>query len=409
MRRKLIDLMDQRTKLVENAETALQAGNQEAYNDAMTKVRNANTEIDRIQALVAEQDRYAAKKTPTAAEYKDMAEERANTLMKGGAVTFSAQEVHRAIVDSTTLATGNLVEPTGDDSNIRDLIGNTVSSIVDQVNVQNLAGMGSYLVPYVISELEAGGGKVKTLAGTARAASVDPTFGVAEIKPYEMNITTYVDRNISRLTHADYYAKIYGMAMRAMRRKLANLILNGDGQASPDMFGLKNAKNKAGNPIYTTHNVTGIDVDLLDDLYFAYGSDDMVGPNARVFLTKQDLKAFGKLRGANEKRRLFDITHDASNPNVGVIQDGGVAAPYTICSDLTPLAGTAAGAADIQTMLYGDPKNYTLGLFGDFTIRVDESVKAVERMLTILGDAFVGGNLTVHQGAVIATLAKAGG
>ena len=32
------------------------------------------------------------------------------------------------------------------------------------------------------------------------------------------------------------------------------------------------------------------------------------------------------------------------------------------------------------------------------TVRVDESVKAVERMLTILGDAMVGGNLIRHHG-----------
>jgi len=55
-------------------------------------------------------------------------------------------------------------------------------------------------------------------------------------------------------------------------------------------------------------------------------------------------------------------------------------------------------------MVYGDPQNYELGLFGDYTVRVDESVKAVERMLTVLGDAMVGGNLIVDKGFVVATL-----
>ena len=53
-------------------------------------------------------------------------------------------------------------------------------------------------------------------------------------------------------------------------------------------------------------------------------------------------------------------------------------------------------------MMYGDPINYELGLFGPYEIRVDESVKAVERMVAILGDAMVGGNLIVHQGFVVA-------
>lgn len=52
-------------------------------------------------------------------------------------------------------------------------------------------------------------------------------------------------------------------------------------------------------------------------------------------------------------------------------------------------------------MVYGDPMNYELGLFGDYTIRVDESVKAVERMYAILGDVMVGGNLIVDKGFVV--------
>ena len=72
---------------------------------------------------------------------------------------------------------------------------------------------------------------------------------------------------------------------------------------------------------------------------------------------------------------------------------------------LTALDGAGDSA---QTMVYGDPMNYELGLFGEFTVRVDESVKAVERMYTILGDAMVGGNLVVHNGMVVGTLAATG-
>lgn len=133
-----------------------------------------------------------------------------------------------------------------------------------------------------------------------------------------------------------------------------------------------------------------------------------MGANARLLLTKVDLKAIGALRGTNEKRRLFEIAPDAGNPNTGIIRDGGVVVPYTICSDLTSLSTATAGSAAIQTMLYGDPMNFEVGLFGDFTVRVDESVKAVERMHTILGDAMVGGNLTVDKGFVVATLPKSG-
>ena len=136
--------------------------------------------------------------------------------------------------------------------------------------------------------------------------------------------------------------------------------------------------------------------------------DEAIGQNARLLLNKTDLKAIGKLRNS-DKQRVFKINPATGNPNVGTIEDGGNIVPYTIVSDLTALSASTAGSAAIQTMLYGDPANYELGLFGDYTVRVDDSVKAVERMVTILGDAMVGGNLIVDKGFVIANLPKSGG
>lgn len=405
LRRKLQDLASQRAAQLDAAQAALEANDQTAYDTAMAQVLNLNTEIERTQTLLDELDRQVLAQQPGPAEARDMADERGNVLMHGGEVKLSTMEVRRAVMNSITLGTGTIVQPTGAGSDIRDPIGNVVSSIVDQVYVQDLTGMGSFQEPYVINESDAKVGKVEALAGTARTASSDPTFGVAEIKPYEMSVTSYVDRNISRLSPANYYQKIFNMAMRAMRRKLADLIVNGDGEATSVMYGIKTAKNKAGNAIFSAANVTAVNENLLDDLFFGYGSDEAIGQNARLYLTKQDLKAIGKLRNT-DKERVFKVRPDGSNPNQGIIEDGGNAIPYTIVSTLASLSGAAAGAADIQTMLYGDPMNYELGLFGDYSIRVDESVKAVERMYTILGDAMVGGNLIVHKGMVVATLPK---
>lgn len=68
--------------------------------------------------------------------------------------------------------------------------------------------------------------------------------------------------------------------------------------------------------------------------------------------------------------------------------------PYTISSK-TPE----------NTILYGDPFNYMLGLFGDYLIQVDTSVKSVERMIAVLGDVLVGGNLVVDKGFCVAKIA----
>ena len=415
MRRKMIDLMQQRAQLVEKAEALLKDGRREEYRAEMDKVAAMNTEIQDLQKLLEEQDRKFMEKPADPAEEKDKAAERGSALMKGQEVKFSVQEVRKALFvpgaveKSVTLATGTLAQPTGAGTNIRDPLGNGVGAIIDQVYVQDLTGMASYLEPYVISEFDASGADVATAAGTARTASSDPTFGVAKISPYELTTTSYVDRNISRLTPANYYAKTFAMAMRALRRDTVKMIFNGDGQSTNnDMFGVKTAKNVAGSTIFSTLNVTAVDADLLTNLMFAYGGDEELGGNCRLYLNKADLLALGKLRGTNEKRRLFDIVPDAGNPNTGTIREGGTIVPYSIASNLTALSSSSAGSSAIQTMVYGDPMNYELGLFGDYTVRVDESVKAVERMLTILGDAMVGGNLIVDKGFVVATVAATG-
>lgn len=415
MRRKMIDLMQQRAQLVEKAEALLKDGRREEYRAEMDKVAAMNTEIQDLQKLLEEQDRKFMEKPADAAEEKDKAAERGSALMKGQEVKFSVQEVRKALFvpgaveKSVTLATGTLAQPTGAGTNIRDPLGNGVGAIIDQVYVQDLTGMASYLEPYVISEFDASGADVATAAGTARTASSDPTYGVAKISPYELTTTSYVDRNISRLTPANYYAKTFAMAMRALRRDTVKMIFNGDGQSTNnDMFGIKTSKNVAGSTIFSTLNVTAVDADLLTNLMFAYGGDEELGGNCRLYLNKADLLALGKLRGTNEKRRLFDIVPDAGNPNTGTIREGGTIVPYSIASNLTALSSSSAGSSAIQTMVYGDPMNYELGLFGDYTVRVDESVKAVERMLTILGDAMVGGNLIVDKGFVVATVAATG-
>ena len=410
MRRKLIDLRQKRTAVLEGAEALLKEGKREEYRTEMAKVAKMNEEIKDVEDLVREQDRKFLEKAADPAEEKDKAEERGNELMKGHEVTFSPLEVAKALFipkrteKSVTLATGTLAQPTGAGTDIRDALGYGVGAIIDQVYVQDLNGMSAYLEPYVISEPDAKGAKVTTAAGTARAASDDPQLGVAKIAPYELTTTSYVDRNISRLTPANYYAKIFAMAMKSMRRSTVGMIFNGDGQATNDMFGVKTAKNMAGSPIYASLDVEEVGPDLLTELMFAYGGDEELGGNCRLYLHKKDLLALGKLRGTNEKRRLFDIVPDAANPNTGTIREGGTIVPYSISSKLTALSASEKGSSAIQTMVYGDPMNYELGLFGAYTVRVDESVKAVERMLTILGDAMVGGNLIVDKGFVVATL-----
>lgn len=393
IRRELIDLGAQRANHLTAAENALASNDQTAYDTAMAEVGRLNNEMTRRQNLIDEQERNF---TPVAgAELRDMVDDRVNDLRNGRNVTFTAQEIHREfrnVRNALLVGSGQVTEPVGGGSTIHDPVGVGYSSIIDQVRVMDLTGLSAWQEPYVIDGLTAHGADPKTTAGKLRTES-EASFGVAELRPYEVTVTSYVDRNIERLTNAAYYEKIYGMAMTALRKKIVDLIINGDGAGSPIFYGIKTAKNKLGNAIYATESIGSIGVDALSKLYFAYGDDESIGANARLLLTKPNLADIGDLRSDNEKNRLFKITHGAGSANTGVIEDGGTLIPYTLAS-----------AVGNTSLLYGDPQNFLLGLFGNYSIRVDESYKAGERLLTILGDAMVGGNLTVHKGFVNATI-----
>lgn len=401
-RQKYMDAMSRRAELLRQADEAFAASDVEKGKAFTAQAAALNPEIEGYQALMAQEGKFAGQdKPPVGREEQEKAEDRAERLKKGGRITFSAQEVGKAlglrVMGSTTLATGTLVEPTRVGTTIRDNLG-PVSSIVDQVSVQDLTGCQAILEPLLTAEMEIQTGKVTTLAGTVRTAS-DPTFSVARISPYAANVTSFVDQNLSRMTPVAYEEKIRALAMRALRRKVAALIYNGDGQASPELFGIKTAQDVTGKALFKTVEVPAVAAGFLDAIVYAYGSDEEVGGNARLFLNKADLQAIGSLRNSDGDR-CYEIVPDPANANTGRILDGGLIVPYTIGSALTALSGGAAGA-----MLYGDPANYELGLFGPYSIRVDESVKSVERMNAILGDVFIGGNLIVNDGFIVATMA----
>ena len=387
MKRKLIALAADRAAALNAAEAALQSDNRSEYDTQMEKVRNIDEDIERVQNLIREQERRVMTAEPTPAEARDMAAERGAQLINRQPVRIPRAEILRDLRNSVTIG-GTLVQPTGADSEIHGDTG-VISSILDMVQGEDLTGLSAYEVPYLISEFDGTPENIVSMSGQARSNSSDPTFGISVIKPVEVTTTSYVDRNIAKLSPASYYEKVHQMALRALRRSVCNLIVNGDSISSPPvMFGIKNAKNKANSDITYSDDYNSIDVNTLDELYFAYGADSELGGQATLFLTKPDLKAIGELRGTNEKARLFQIT-PTGNGNTGVIGDGGMQIPYVLVPQLSS-----------GDLIYGNPLHYLLGLFGDYEVRIDESVKAVERMHTILGDVAVGGNVIEHHGFV---------
>lgn len=404
-RRELIDLADRRSRELSAAENALTAKDQEAYKAAMETVKQINERYDAVDALLKEQERVLDTREESPAETRDRHGEIGSAIARGESFKVSSAALRKSIKNSTTLYTAPIAEPTlaGE---MNGLLGAKRPGILDRVNVMDLAGTGGIDIPFVkaLQTAYAANPAASGVAGTARTAA-DPTFALAPIKPYEVTTTSFVDRNIMKLSPVLYGAEVEKLAMQSMLRKVSDLVMIGDSELSTHlMYGMRNGTDKGGTTMVGKVETTTLTAADMDAIYFAYGDDYDVGGNPMLMLKKADLTAIGKLRGTNEKGKLFSIVPDANNSTMGVIQDGGTVIPYFIANALTALSASSQGAAAIETMVFGDPSNYTLGLFGDYEVRLDESVKAQERMIAILGDAMIGGNLTVYHGAVVVTV-----
>lgn len=380
------------------------------------RVKELSAEVDKLNQEMAEirskQDvaRKLEENPAVAKPAEEADEKRAAEVKATGRLTMSAGEVRRGLMAqqrATTLATDSLAKPTATGQTITDTF-TPVSSIVDQVKVIDCEGCGQWDEPYVAANPEAG----SRTDGAANASPSDPTFRVASIKPGIINVTSYVSKNIEKLTPVAYQAKVQELALTALRAKVGKLIPNGDGAS---FYGIKTAKNTKGEDIFQVLEMTVtdgkgvIDEKTLRKIVMSYGGDETVGAHARLYLTKEDLMAFGDVRGS-DKKAVYEITPNTDNPNTGIIKDGGLSVPYTINSGLNSLAGTAQPAStgtDVDTMLYGDPMNYELGLFGDYTIEVSKDYKFAEGLLTVMGEVMAGGNLVKHHGFLVCRLPKA--
>lgn len=392
LKKRLEEILKRKKELIaqiENTENPVTAEAMEAIEEEQRSLEQEETEIRSKLDLAGK----LGKNLEKPAENGDEAEERAKAFVESGKMKIAATETR-----ATLIATGTIVTPSKAGDTIRDTM-ETVSSIVDQVETVDLTGCGSYEEAYVKTEMEAGTRE----DGKAATNTTDPEFRIAKLQPYTVNVTAYVSKNLSRVTPLQYEAKVKQLALKALKKKLANMIANGESV----FFGIKTAKNTKNEDICKEVVVDSnkIDENTLHKIVFGYGGSDELGGNARLYLTKEDLEAFGKVRGTNEKKNLYEITPDAGNANTGIIKNGGLIVPYTLLSGLTSLSTATKGSSKIQTMLYGDPKNFELGLFGDYSIEVSKDYKFAEGLLAIMGEVMVGGNVIVDGGFVVVTLA----
>ena len=301
------------------------------------------------------------------AQNNNEAEQRAQRFAATNRMSIGATEARSVLISSGKIATPTQV------GGINEMF-NTVSSIVDMVKVTNCEGMGKYRVAIQTAQATA----AKQTEGAA-AANSEPTFAYVDIDPETAAVLSYISKQVRKQSPLNYEEKVRSSALVALRAYAAKLITE---KIVADADKLTEAVEFA-----------AIGADTLRKIALNYGGDENVVGDAVLFLNKKDLVAFGDVRGTQEKKAIYEITPDTSNPNTGIIKDGGLSVKYCINSNL------AQGK-----LIYGQPKNFELGLFGNYEINVSDDFAIDKLMLTIVGDVELGGAIIKKGGFVVATV-----
>lgn len=293
-------------------------------------------------------------------------EKRAKDFVSTGRQSVTSEETRATLVSG-----GKIAAPT-EVNGINDAF-TQVSSIVDMVKVVDCEGMGAYKVAYEIASAQAA---TQTVEGEAVTES-DPSFDFVTITPQTQAVVSYISKQVRKQSPLNYAEKVRESALIALRKRVARLIVD---------------KINA-SALKKTLALSAIDETTLRKLALNYGGTVGVEGGAVLLLNKNDLIAFGDVRGENEKLAVYEITPDAGNPNTGIIKDGGLSVKYCLNSDLTN-----------GSMIYGNPHCFELGLFSNYEIVVSEDRNVEKLMLTIVGDVEVGGDIVVKDGFVVATV-----
>ena len=380
MKRMLADVQAEEKNL---REAVVNGETQEERADAQEALDKVIAKIAEINEIIAELDK-PAEKTPAeeindergmdvmatmtmrngAPEVDNKAEERAQEFAKNERMTITNAEARAMLVSSGKIATPTQV------SGINE-INNEVSSIVDMVEIEDCEGMGSDKVAYEFTAPEAG----VTSEGDAYAEG-ETVVDYVEIKPTTITTISDVSDQVRKQSPVKYEEKVRKNALLALRKKVSAIIVE---------------KILASELVVDTP-LAAIDEKALRTIALGYGGDENVVGQAVLFLNKKDLVKFGDVRGS-DKKPVYEITPDASNPNVGIIKDGGLSVKYCLNSNL------AEGK-----LIYGQPAKAKLDLFGNYEVKVSEDFKFNKGLLTVRGKADVGCDVVYNEGFVVATV-----
>ena len=297
-------------------------------------------------------------------QMKEQVEERATALREKRSITVSSK---------------TLLTPTHQAKEINDAF-QPVSTLIDEVNMEQLDGGESYQEPYVKSY-----GKGGQTDESGNYVDAEPEFGYADINKVKVTAYAEMTEEAEKLPAQDYVSKVESNMDIAIKRKMVEFALNGTGTKS--FVGIfKNEEEITGD---TDVVISKIDETTLDEIVFSYGGVEAV-EDGTLILSKEDLKAFSKVRTTDGKK-VYDI--DKKNKTIDTI-------PYVISSECHPVSADDKTAGTYNCMAYGSLKNYKVTLFSDLEIKKSTDYKFKEGITAYRGSVMAGGNTVKLDGFV---------
>ena len=261
------------------------------------------------------------------------------------------------------LSTGTIAKPTKV-GGINGL-GEVGNSIVDDVKaVGPLSGIGAWREAYKATDAEAA-----DVTDGSDIGGTEATFNYVDINPAEWGVYSELSNQVASLTPLAYKAEVEKSTLTALRAKAASKIL----------------ANLASSTL-TQAKVYLLDKDYIRNLVLGFDAIEGKG-DVVLYISQADMLTLGKVRGANEKKALFDIEFDAGTTKSGVIKDGGTAVKFRILSGLT--AGT---------QYFGQPQSIVMPMWGNYKVESDSSIGFKKNTLAIRGLQTAGVALAAKNG-----------
>lgn len=309
----------------------------------------------------------------------DAEERAADQFRNTNRMTIPGSEARALLISS-----GKLVKPDKNRTELEDMPGVKVSSIVDLIHIEDCQGMSSYTVPYVVSDADAADNHTEGQAGTVKDLAA---FDYKTINPTDVIVLGQISKQAKKQTNVKYAEKVRSEAHLALRKKAVVLT---------------NAALKASDLVKEITATAGkIDATTLRNLVLQYGDDDSAFGPAYLALNKKDLIAFGDVRGTNEKKAIYEITPNAANPNTGTIKEGGLTVPYVLDSGLAALSDSGASG---RTMFYGNFQKVHMAMFSDYEVKVSEDFAFDKLMDTVRGDLEAGVDVVAKHAVLALTV-----